>query len=426
MKIKNEKLFIQIACLICSVVLWVMVMVQTNPILGDTITNVPVTIKNLSALESSNMILMNVGKDDLTVNVKVRGTSEQLNKINKSDFSAYIDVLGFGEGTRNAKVEIIGPSGIEIVDPYPSQIACVVESIISKVMDVYVQYEGSQSEEYFKAEGTSNPSSVKVTGPRSIVDSAKSAIATINVDGAKNTVVKTVPVRIYNGTDTEIFMSVPTDNVEVSVPIYPTKYVNIKPNVIGEPLAGYEILNITVNPSKVKIAARQDILDSIKELEIEVLDITGAYHNVLSSREILSDNGLIILGLEDSPVVNVSIEKIVQKDLTYKLEEIEFSNLKEGYEVNLENLNNLVTVTITGTTSVVNKFAKSDLQITADLSGTVLGKNQVNIKSVTDKTLKSILLSTNTIEVELIESEIAPDLETETETETPNTENVAE
>lgn len=422
MKIKNEKLFIQIACLICSVVLWVIVMVQTNPILGDTITNVPVTIKNLSALESSNMTLMNVDKDNLTVNVKVRGTSEQLNKINKSDFSAYIDVLGFGEGTRNAKVEIIGPNGIEIADPYPSQIACVVESIISKVMDVSVQYEGSQSEEYYRAEGTSNPSSVKVTGPRSIVDSAKSAIATINVDGAKNTVVKIVPVRIYNGTDTEIFMSVPTDNVEVSAPIYPTKYVNIKPNVTGEPLAGYEISDIIVNPSKIKIAARQDILDSIKELEIEGLDITDAYHNVLSSRKILNDNGLIILGLEDDPVVNVSIEKIIQKDLTYKLDEMEFANLKEGYEVNLENLNNLVTVTITGTTSAVNKFAKSDLKITSDLTGAVLGKNQVKIKSVTDKTLKSVLLSTDTIEVELIESKIAPDVVTET----PNTDNVSE
>jgi len=422
MKIKNEKLFIQIACLICSVVLWVIVMVQTNPILDRNITNVPVTIRNLSALESSNMVIMNSDKDNLTVNIKVKGTSEQLNKIGKSDFSAYIDVLGFGEGTRNVKVELTGPDGIVIADSYPSQIACVVESLISKVMDVSVQYEGSQSEEYYRAEGTSNPSSVKVTGPRSIVDSAKSAIATINVDGAKNTVVKIVPVRIYNGIDTEIFMSVPTDNVEVSAPIYPTKYVNLKSNVTGEPLAGYEISDITINPSKVKIAARQDILDSIKELEIEGLDITDAYHNVLSSRKILNDNGLIILGLENDPVVNVSIEKIIQKDLTYKLDEMEFTNLKEGYEVNLENVNNLVTITITGTTSVVNKFAKSDMKITADLSGTVLGKNQVKIKSVTDKTLKSVLLSTDTIEVELVESKTVPD----TVTETPNTDNVSE
>ena len=422
MKIKNEKLFIQIACLICSVVLWVTVMVIVNPIQEKTVSNVPVTIKNLSALESSNMILMNGEKDSLTVNIKVSGTIEQLDKIKKGDFTAYIDVLGFGEGTRNAKVEIAGPDGIVIGDSYPSQIVCVVESIISKVMDVDIQYEGSQFKDYYRAEGTSNPSSVKVTGPRSIVDSARAAIATINVDGAKDAVAKTVPVRIYNGTDTEIFMSVPTDNVKVSVPIYPTKYVSIKPNVTGEPLVGYEIADITVKPDKVKIAARQDILDSIKELEVEGFDITGAYHNVLSSRQILNDSGFLILDMPASPVVNVAIEKIVQKELTYKLNEMEFTNIKEGYAVNLDNVESYVTVTLTGTASAINKFAKDDLKLTVDLAGAIPGKNKVKIKSVIEKTLKSVLLSTDTIEVELIESEVVPDVETEV----PATDSVAE
>lgn len=409
MKIKNEKLFIQIACLICAVVLWVIVMVQTNPILSDTITNVPVNIKNLSALEGSNMVLMNSDKDNLTVNIKVKGTGEQLNKINKSDFTAYIDVLGLGEGTRNVKVDVSGPNDIEIGDHYPSQIACVVESVISKVMDVDIQYEGSQLQDYFRASGTSNPSSVKITGPRSIVDSAKSAIATINVDGAKDTVVKTVPVRVYNGTDTEIFMSVPTDNVEVSVPIYPTKYVNIKPNITGEPLDGYELVDSSVTPNRVKISARRDILDSIQGLEIEGLDITGAYHNVLSSRKILNDSGFLILGLDKDPVVNVVIEKIIQKELTYKLDEIEFTNIKDGYEVNLSNLEINVIATIDGPTSAVNNFTKDDLKITVDLSEASLGKNKAVIKSFTENKQVNALLSTDTIEVELVQSDKIPD-----------------
>lgn len=409
MKIKNEKLFIQIACLICAVVLWVIVMVQTNPILSDTVTNVPVNIKNLSALEGSNMVLMNSDKDNLTVNIKVRGTGEQLNKINKSDFTAYIDVLGLGEGTRNVKVDVSGPNDIEIGDHYPSQIACVVESVISKVMDVDIQYEGSQLQDYFRASGTSNPSSVKITGPRSIVDSAKSAIATINVDGAKDTVVKTVPVRVYNGTDTEIFMSVPTDNVEVSVPIYPTKYVNIKPNITGEPLDGYELVDSSVTPNRVKISARRDILDSIQGLEIEGLDITGAYHNVLSSRKILNDSGFLILGLDKDPVVNVVIEKIIQKELTYKLDEIEFTNIKDGYEVNLSNLEINVIATIDGPTSAVNNFTKDDLKIIVDLSEASLGKNKAVIKSFTENKQVNALLSTDTIEVELVQSDKIPD-----------------
>jgi len=122
-----------------------MVMVRTNPILDDTIKNVPVTIKNLSALENSNTVLMNRDKDNFTVNIKVKGTSEQLSGINKSDFTAYIDVLGFNEGVTNAKVEVTGPAGVEIESYYPTKIACDVESIISRVMDVTVQISGNRS-----------------------------------------------------------------------------------------------------------------------------------------------------------------------------------------------------------------------------------------------------------------------------------------
>jgi len=414
MKIKNEKLFIQIACLICAVVLWVIVMVQTNPILDETIKNVPVSIRNLSALESSNMILMNSDKDSFTVNIKVKGTGEQLSKINKNDFTAYIDVLGLGEGTRNVKVEVVGPNEIEIGDNYPSQIACVVEGVISKVMDVDIQYEGNQAQDYFRASGTSNPSSVKITGPRSIVDSAKSAIATINVDKAKDSVVKTVPVRIYNGTDAEIFMSVPTDNVEVSVPIYPTKYVNIKPNITGEPLGGYEIVDTSVNPNRIKIAARRDILDSIKELEIEDLDIAGTYHNVMSSRKILNDSGFIILGLDNDPVVNVVVEKIIQKELIYNVDEIEFTNIKDGYEVNLSNLNISVVATIGGTTTAVNNFKKDELKLSVDLSGASIGINKVAIKNTTDNKQINVLLDTDTIEVNIITSDNVPETNSNT------------
>ncbi|MDD4780014.1 MAG: CdaR family protein [Tissierellia bacterium] len=404
MKIKNEKLFIQITCLIISIGLWAIVMVQTNPIQDANITNIPVTIKSLSALDNSNMVLMNVDKDNLTINVKVKGTAEQLVKINKSDFSAYIDVLGFTEGTQNAKVEITGPSGIEIISTYPSQIPCTVESIVSRVMDVDIKYDGNQAKDYYRGYGEPNPSSVKITGPRSIVDSAKYAIATINVEGATSLVEKIVPVRIYNGVDTEIFMSSPVDNVKVTVPIYPTKYVNLIPNIIGEPLEGYKLVDVTVNPQRVRIAGRKDILDTIKELEVQELDITGSYHNVLSSKEIIDDNDIIILGLDSSPVVSATIEEIIEKEIVVDLDEIEITNINEGYAMNILDEDQTISITVVGASSIVNKITKNDIKLSIDLGDAVLGTNNITIQKNTDKVLDNILLNKDTIKVELIKT----------------------
>ncbi len=401
-KMKNDKIFVQVACLVVSVALWVMVMIDINPMLEKNFTNVPVTVRNLSALENSNMAFMNNDKDNLTVNIKVRGYGSQLNNISKSDFSAYIDVLGFSEGTSNANVVILGPNGIQIESYYPSQIACKIDSVISKVMDVKVNYEGNVANNFYRGVGDVNPTSVKITGPRSIVDSAKSAIATVNVDGASSDLIKTVPVRIYDGLDNEIFMSVPTDNVLVSVPVYPTKYVDVIPKITGIPSSGYNVTNVTVSPNKIKIAAPQDVLNKISVLELEELDVTGVNKNVVLTKQILNADGLFIIDLQSQPVVTAVIEKSIEKDLIYNFSEINFTNLKDGLEIiNTSDITTIITVKIIGPESVINKFTKDDLSINADLSNVIPGVNQVILKSELQKEVDKIYLSINTIAVEI-------------------------
>ncbi len=401
MKIKNDKILIQITCLIVSIVLWVFIMVDNNPLQETTITNVPITIKNLTALENSNYVIMNSDKDHLTVSVKVKGTLDEIRKLNKNDFSAYIDVLGFTEGTTNAKIDVSGPSNVEISSTYPAQIACNVESIISKVMDVTVQYEGKHAENYYRTLALSNPSSVKITGPRSIVNSADMAVATVNVEGAVDNVIKTVPVRVYDGTDTEIFMTAPIDNVEVTVPIYPMKYVDLVPNVTGLPEEGYQLTDVTIKPEKVRIAARKDILDTITKLEVAEFDISGAFNNVLSPREILNTDGLIILDLTTTPVVNAVIEKTTEKEFIYEVSEIQFTNLTEGSVANVEEPEKEINVVVTGPQSVINRLRKSDLILSADLSTAVMGTNNVLIEAATEESVNNIALSQDLINVEI-------------------------
>lgn len=403
MKIKNDKLFIQITCLIVAIVLWMTVMLVTNQTLEDTYPNVSVTIRNLSTLENSNLILMQ-DKENITVTVKATGLTEQLGKITSRDFSAYIDVLGYKEGITNAKVEVVGPSGVEIVSIYPSQIACNIEGIVSKLMEVSVQPEGSQPSYYYKAQAVSNPSYVKITGPRSIVNSADIAIATINIDGAIDEVVSTVPVRVYDDMDNEIFFSVPTGNVEVTVPIYPTKYVPLKPMVVGTPEEGYEVVSVTVKPERVRIAAKQDVLDTVTELLLEELDITGTFNNILTTKNILNTEGLILLDLETSPVINTVVEKVIDREFTFTKEDIQFINKSDNTDVIMEESEEGILVTVSGTSTIINSLKKDDIILTADLAEKSLGINTVNLGYVSEFTFKNIIISKDTINIEIIET----------------------
>ncbi|HOA20170.1 MAG: hypothetical protein GX867_07280 [Tissierellia bacterium] len=408
MKIKNDKLVIQITCLIVAFVLWMIVMLVTNQTLEQSYPNVSVTIRNLSALEKSNLVIMNQDKENITVTVKATGLTEQLEKISSRDFSAYIDVLGFNEGITNAKVEVVGPSGVDVVGVYPSQIACNIEGVISKVMDVTVQFEGEHAKNYYRAQTVPNPSSVKITGPRSVVNSADKAVATINIEGAMDDVVKTVPVRIYDDTDNEIFLSAPIGNVKVTVPIYPTKYVALEPTITGIPEEGYELVDVTVKPERVRIAAEQDVLDTFKKLTLEELDITGAYNNILSTRNILNAEGLVFLDMETKPVVNAVVEKIIERDLRYSYDDIQFINKIENSDVEIKETEEEITVTVRGTSTLVNSLKKEDLILTLDLSETVNGINTVNLDCISEFTFKEISLSKETVTIEVSKEPLEP------------------
>jgi len=403
MKIKNDKIIIQVTCLIVSVILWALIMINDQVHMTETIKSVPVTIQNLSALENSNLVLMNPDKDNFTVNINVEGQPNVISSLKRGDFSAYINVYGFVEGISNATIEIIAPNGVKVLNTSPTHIACNIEGVISKVIDVTIQYEGTQAGNYYRALPISNPSSVKITGPRSVVNSADMAIATVNIANAIDDVVRTVPVRIYDGTDTEIFMSSPVENVQVTVPVYPMKYVRLMPNVTGVPEEGYQLTNVTVNPERIRIAARQDILDTINELQLAELDITDASRNIISSRDILNTNGLILLDLTTTPVVNATIDKIVEKELVFEPSEISFINVKEGHEVVLSEAQADITVIVTGPSGIVNQLKKDELTLTVDMEGKDMGIHDVTIVCTAEKEINSISLDHEIINVELIE-----------------------
>lgn len=410
MKIKNDNLIIRVICLIISIVFWVMIMIDTDPKQTMTITDIPIAIRNLPSLENTNLVLMNQNTDNFIANVTISANIAQLNKVSRNDFTAYIDVLGFQEGTTNAEVKIFGPSGVEIKTKSPTYIACDIDSIISRVMDVTVQYEGNHSDQYYRLNGVTTPTSVKITGPRRIVNSADVAYATINVEGEKETITKTVPVRIYSGTGEEIFMTAPIENVQVSVPIYPTKYVNITPNIVGTPKDGYELVDISISPSRTRIAATQDVLDTVTDIKLKEINIEGAYNNIMSSGEIIDDKGLIFVDLKNPPVVSVLVDEIIETSLTYKIDDLEIINLPSNYKLEILDDEN-ITVTMKGTKTILSQITKDDLKLTIDLSNVALGKSIVKVQTKTDRKIQEIYLNTDELEVEIAENNNTSDIE---------------
>lgn len=380
MKIKNDKIIIKIICALVAVILWALVMIETNPIIEKDINNISVTINGLSYLEKNEKTLMD-NKDGYKINIKLRGKNEDLVKITSKDIVANVDVSSLNVGSNKVSVTIGQIPNVEIVGT--NYITCNVEDVISASLDVFVKFEGTQAENYYVGNCSSNPDTIIIKGPRSVVDTAKNALAIVNVDGSTETTIKNVPLRIYTSSGVELSSLTATPSVvEATVPIYPIKTVTIKPTYTGMPRDGYKMVGLTSEISTIRIAGPKGLLENINELETEPIDITDAMINVVSNKKVLTNNPQIIIVDDASQFIKVSanIEKIISKDFIFDFDEIKFLNLNENYIVKSAEDNQTITVTVKAVSSIINQLSKADITLTADLISISDGNNEVKLE----------------------------------------------
>lgn len=337
MKVKNDKWIIKVLCALGTITLWVLVMTKVNPIVKNNYDHIKVNISNLGILENQEYVLMN-DTNDFTVNVKVSGLKNNVLELSSNDIKASIDLKDIvtenKEGIHNLPIKIQNIDNIEITGYSPAYIPCLIEKKITKSIGVRVKYEGVQNKGFYVDKGISNPSSVLIKGPRSIVDSAAYAIAVVNVDGASQILSRTEPVRIVNDQDIEITtLTVNPFTVDITLPIYPTKTVPVVAQIVGVPKDGYKMTDIKAELGSVTIAGSKSILDTISDIKTEPIDITDANVDIIAEKGLVVEEGVIITDSNYKTKVTASIDRIIDKSFDFSFEDIEIINLPEQYDL---------------------------------------------------------------------------------------------
>lgn len=403
MKIEKDKIMIQSICLLLALALWIFVMVEINPKIDKDFVSVPVSIRNEQVLADNGFAIVDPEKENYTIDIKVSGYRSDLIEISQEDIVAYIDVLGYVEGDRRIPIELKVPDGIEIKERSREHILTKVEQIITKPLDVVVKYEGVQESGYYASKANLNPASVIVKGPRNMVNSASTAVVNISLNDSNQSITRSVPVSIESDTGKELPLNINPGIIEVTVPVLPTKTVEVIPQVTGTPKMGYEVTNLEISPKYIVIAAEESILNNINSVNTETLDISDEFYSTAKFLNIVNDGSFIVVDEQASPHVKVTIEKVIQKSLVYSISDINFTNVPEGFDMKVNSEEEFVLVTIKGISSIINQFSEEDLSINCDLSESTVGINDLLLVVNTDTQLHSIEISPETIQVELIE-----------------------
>jgi len=410
----KDKALIIVISLIAALLSWFYVVTERNPETTQGISDVEIEIRNENELNSGGLVVSNI--DTTTVDVSIRGLRNEVININNTDINAYVDVVGYSEGSNKVPVEINLPENVELVDYNPKQVLCDFEAVINKSIDLEIDINGNEASGYYALQPDSSVNTVIVKGPRSVLNSIEKAVVFLDINQASETISKRIPINVYNDKGIELDLEINPSIAEVTVPIYPIKEVEVDIPTNGEVMEGYQVKNITVEPKTVLIAGRSEIINDINQIRCEPISIEGATENIYSPAEFIEGNYYIIESV--NPRIEIEIEEILTKEITYNIDDIEAINVPEEFSIDtIEIPEESITLTVEGFASIIEELTKEDLRITADLTEGNEGANNIQLQIETDVEVENYQINPEEITVNLILNEDANDNNLEEETE---------
>ncbi len=377
----RKDLKLKLISLCFAVLLWIFVVNSINPI--DTkIVNVPLEIKNISSLETKNLMLHNPNFQK-SINVKVRGRRDALSTVTQNSFTAVLDFSRVtSEEDTQLKVDdvvYLGSENITIESVEPGYITLDLIKIGQNMFRVEVP-KAETKEGYELYDASANPSAVLVEGEESIINQIDRVEAVYSVDGPidRDTVIPNVKCVALDRDGNEI-SGLDIQSVEVVLRV--GKRVSVIADVIGRPADNYIDGAVSVTPNDVLIAADDPSkLEKITSIKTETVDINGANRTVQVNKQLVLEEGIRIAEDIRGVLVTVSIEQLAEKEFTISGNSIAIINKDIDERLTYSITTESIIVKVKGKREELGMLYISDLKPYISVAGLGEGTHQVPLR----------------------------------------------
>ena len=195
-------------------------------------------------------------------------------------FRATVDLSGISQGgTYDVPVQVssVNPA-IQILEVTPSVVSVQLDPLINKIVPVRIE-RGEVPENLEVGSQTATPGTVTVRGPKTIVDQVAAARADVVIQPSGIDVdedVALIPVDSVGNARSPADVSPTTARVVIRVFSDPkTRTLPVSPVVTGTPASGFEIDEITVDPSAVTVQGDADPLAALARVDTAPVSISG-------------------------------------------------------------------------------------------------------------------------------------------------------
>lgn len=392
-KKKEKENWKHMALSICfGLILWVTIFNYEDPAVTKTFT-VPTTIINEQAISSVGQTYQIVEGD--TVTFQVKGKNSVVKTLNEDDFKAVADLSKLSY-VYAVPIEIVTEDNpnIEIKIIRNDTLKVELDELIDADLNVTVQDIGTPAEGYQVKECIADPVSIQISGPKSKLNTLKEAVAVVDTTGIDQSIIKNVPIQIYDKNGTLVDTSDCTMNIEtvnVTVTLAETKTVPLKLSTSGTPANGYELESVTSETTEIEISADGEILDQITEINA-VIDLTNISNNTTKMINILEflPEGVSLVDEDLSVLATIKLKGFEEKTLTIFPEDIVIRNLDD--EMTCTVSDEEWKVTLSAPSNILSSITVESLQPYLDATGLEEGEYNLNIQfaNTTNVTISEI------------------------------------
>lgn len=383
-----NNLSLKILSAVCAIIIWIIIVNVYDPSTSVTVSGVEVQLVNTESLtekeyaydvvDGSKISVYISGPRSIVTDIKAKDIVATADLSNVTVFSDYVDI--------DVKVvkDGVSASSIEIA-PKTTAIRLKIENRVTKTFNIDTELVGTPADGYVIGGQQISPSSVKVTGTSSVVDSISSVKVSYDVSGATMNISDAAPIKIYDSQGTEIVddrIELSKTAVDIKVNVLMTKTVPVTYKTKGTPADGYGVSGIDQAVTEAVIAGTEDALRNVNSIDVpdSAIDVSGLnadkiFHVRLSSYL----PGNITVMSEGVVNVTVRIYPVSEREISVPVTGIVLSNLPQGYNISFGDVT-AVNITVKGEQSVLTALTVTGIIPTIDLSGIKEGDNTLRLK----------------------------------------------
>lgn len=288
--------------LLAAIVMWFFIMRDQNPVMEVTYT-IPVQVQNLN----SGYIIEDAPD---VVRVVLAGPRDTIMSMKSDNLRAYIDASGVKPGQNNVTINFTPPAGMNLVEVKPDTITINVDEYAEKKIPVEIVPIGKFSDDIAMKSITIVPKEVTVSGRKQQVNAVNKVVMKVNVAGqTKNfSAVSTLEAWDTAGNVLDVHINPNQGQAQYELNLLrKEKAVPITVPTVGTVAEGYEVKSTSATPTQLTVTGREEMIDSVTEIQTELIDVSGATETVQGNYNLVLPNGV------NSNTTTVRVKVEIQK-----------------------------------------------------------------------------------------------------------------